>query len=281
MFKFFKKIAGVLAGKLKRVFSKPLSEETLEELEEILYEADLGSTCVSECIERIRKTKKASIEEMRAWAHEVLSVPPKVTPEEKGSPHVILMVGINGSGKTTTCAKLALHYKRQGKKVLLAAGDTFRAAAVEQLEIWAERTGVEIVKGRHGGDPSAVLFDAVAKAKAGGYDMVIADTAGRLESKSDLMKELEKMRRVAAPQETILVIDATLGQSAVEQAKIFNASAPLTGIALTKMDGSSKGGVVLAIYREMGIPIQWVGIGEGDKDLHPFAIDSYLDDLLG
>ena len=204
-----------------------------------------------------------------------------------GKPHVILLVGVNGSGKTTTLAKLASHYLRQGKKVLVAAGDTFRAAAVEQLETWAKRVGVDLIKSQPNSDPSGVAFDAMAAAKARNVDIVLIDTAGRLQTKTDLMQELAKVRRVcqkqmaSAPHETLLVIDATIGQNGVDQAKTFHQFTPITGIVLTKLDGSAKGGIAIAIQKELQIPIQWVGTGEGAEDLEPFDPESYVDALLG
>ena len=270
-----------------------MNEETLEELERILYEADLGSVCVQEFVEHVREvhknneSSKASdyLDEMKSFAKEILSShTPTINHEDK--PHVILVVGTNGSGKTTSCAKLAKHYKDQGKKVLLAAADTFRAAAIDQLGIWADRIGVDIVKGQPGGDPSAVVYDAIDKAKHKGYDIVIADTAGRLESKTDLMKELEKIRRTSkkllenAPHETILVLDATTGQTAIEQTKIFNQFTPLTSLVLSKLDGSAKGGIILAIYRTLNVPVHWVGTGEKVEDFAPFDIDEYVNALF-
>ncbi len=297
MFKIFKKLktfGSSLGGKLRKLFSKPLSPESLEELEQLLYEADLGSKCVEECIARIdnhyRSNKNATTDDlikvMEEWAEEVLSAPPKVAACEQGAPHVILVVGINGSGKTTSCAKLAAYHKKQGKKVLLAAGDTFRAAAVEQLTHWANKIGVDIVKGKMGGDPSSVIYDALAKAKAGDYDIVICDTAGRLESKTDLMKELKKTFSVCEkllntpPSEIILTIDSTIGGSAVEQVKIFNTYTPLTGLILTKADGSARGGIVLAIFREFGIPVRYVGTGEGAADFKEFHVLEYVSTLF-
>ncbi|MDN3505336.1 MAG: signal recognition particle-docking protein FtsY [Rhabdochlamydiaceae bacterium] len=282
-----------LFGSLKSLFSKPINEETLEELERILYEADLGSICVEEFVEHVRKVHKNNdssksadyLNEMKSFAKGILS---SHTPtiDHEDSPHVILVVGTNGSGKTTSCAKLAKQYKDQGKKVLLAAADTFRAAAIDQLEIWADRIGVDIVKGQPGGDPSAVVYDAIDKAKHKGYDIVIADTAGRLESKIDLMKELEKIRRTSkklmdnAPHETILVLDATTGQTAIEQTKIFNQFTPLTSLVLSKLDGSAKGGIILAIYRTLNVPVHWVGTGEKVEDFAPFDVDEYVDALF-
>lgn len=300
MFSFFKnkfkKIKSNLVSKVKRLFSRPIDDETIEELEQILYEADLGSTCCEMFLSHIqafyKKNKSATAEdfllEMKKLSSEILSEPPKVKTNEPlpNEPKVILLVGINGSGKTTSTAKLAAKYTKEGKKVLLAAGDTFRAAAQEQLQLWADKLNLSIVKGSQGADPSSVIYDAIAKAKANGFDVVIADTAGRLESKTDLMKELEKIDRVCkklcstAPHETYLVLDSTIGQSANEQAKIFHSFTPLTGIILTKMDGSAKGGIILSIYQQMGIPICYVGLGETEADFEPFDKEQYLDALF-
>ncbi|MCK4935197.1 MAG: signal recognition particle-docking protein FtsY, partial [Simkaniaceae bacterium] len=206
--------------------------------------------------------------------------------EEPSSPKMILIVGVNGSGKTTSIAKLAYRFQKKKQKVLLAAGDTFRAAATEQLEIWAKRTKTEIVKGIPGGDPSSVIFDALTAAKARGLDLVLADTAGRLQSKTELMEELAKIKRVSdkvipgAPHEIYLVLDATTGQNAVDQAKIFNEFTPLTGLILTKLDGSAKGGVILSIYHQMGIPVKYIGVGEQMDDLVPFNVENYIEALF-
>ena len=199
---------------------------------------------------------------------------------------VILVVGVNGSGKTTSSAKLARLYQQKGEKVLLAAGDTYRAAAIEQLSLWAERLKIDCIKGMQGGDPSAILFDALTAAKARGHSVVIADTAGRLQSKQDLMQELSKIERVLkkvvpdAPHETFLVLDATTGQNAIDQAKVFHSFVPLTGLILTKLDGSAKGGIVLSIYHQMGIPIRYMGIGEKAEDFIPFNQDEYIEALF-
>jgi len=290
---FYQKIKITLSIKLKKLFSKPISEETLDELEQILYESDLGSTCAIECTERLKEFyysnkgagSEAYIAEMKAYADEILSKEP-MKETFIGSPHVILIVGINGAGKTTSIAKLAKLHKDKGKKVLVAAADTFRAAAVEQLTTWAEKIGVDIVKGKTGGDPSSVVYDAISKGRSGGYDIVIIDTAGRLETKTELMHELEKISRVSkkldegAPHETYLVVDATIGQVAIEQASIFNKYTKLTGLILTKLDGSAKGGIILSIYRNLQTPVKYVGLGEGMDDLKPFDKKAYLDELF-
>ncbi len=300
MLGFFKKIknaltktGSILGSRLKALFKSPLTEEAYENLEQILYEADIGSSVTEELIAGVKKflvrhpgaTPDEIIAQMEKQADEILSVPPKIVPRV-GYPHVILIVGINGSGKTTSIAKLAAFYKAEGKKVLVVAADTFRAGAIHQLEIWSERIGVEIVKALPGSDPSSVAFDALTAAKARGIDIVLVDTAGRLQNKTDLMQELEKIRRVStkvvdgAPHEVLLVLDATSGQNAVEQAKVFHQFTQLTGIILAKLDGSAKGGVVLPIYKELGVPIQWVGVGEKEGDLLPFEKKSYLSGLF-
>ncbi len=300
MLGFFKKIKSALfktgsflGSRLKALFSSPLSDEAYEKLEQILYEADIGSIVTQELIADVKNFLKRHpnskadeiIARMKEHADEILSAAPKIVPQQ-GSPHVILIVGINGSGKTTSIAKLAAHYKREGKKVLVAAADTFRAGAIDQLTLWSEKLGIEIVKAQPGSDPSSVAFDALTAASKRGLDIVLIDTAGRLQNKTDLMKELEKIRRTTAkvvphaPHEVLLVLDATTGQNAVEQAKIFNQFTPLTGIILTKLDGSAKGGVVLPIYKELGIPILWVGVGEKADDLIPFEKKSYLSGLF-
>ena len=197
-----------------------------------------------------------------------------------------MMVGVNGTGKTTTSGKLAALYSGEGRSVLLCAADTFRAAAIEQLEVWAERSGVQIVKTRQGGDPSAALFDALTAAKARQTGVCIVDTAGRLHTKSDLMQELDKMRRTAerlvpgAPHQTLLVMDATTGQNGMQQARLFTEAARVTGIVLTKLDGTAKGGIVVAIARELGLPVLYAGVGEKMEDILPFDPTSFVDSLL-
>jgi len=202
-------------------------------------------------------------------------------------PEVIMMVGVNGTGKTTTTGKLAAYFRAQGKSVLMCAADTFRAAAIEQLEIWGQRSGVEIIKTRQGGDPSAALFDALHAAKARNNDVLIVDTAGRLHTKNSLMAELDKMRRTTqriipdAPHEVLLVMDATTGQNGLQQARLFTESAGVTGIVLTKLDGTAKGGIAVAIARELNLPVRFVGVGEKIEDLLPFDSSAFVDSLLG
>ncbi len=287
MFSIFKKIKSALSktrdflgSKIKALFGKPWNEETFDQLEQILYQADIGTLVTQEFIDDLkvflRKNPEASSEEilarMRTYAQNILASPPKATPQT-GHPLVYLIVGINGSGKTTSIAKLANLLKSEGKKVLLAAADTFRAGAIDQLSLWADRLGVEIVKAQSGSENR-------------GADVVLVDTAGRLQNKTDLMKELEKIRRVCnkvipgSPHEIILVLDATIGQNAVDQAKVFHQFTPLTGILMAKLDGSAKGGVILPIYRELGVPIRWVGVGEQIDDLMPFNSVEYVSGLF-
>lgn len=307
MFKFLKdrfskikqalsRTRAAISGRISSLFKGSWDEETFEELERILYEADLGSACAIELVAEVKiflkKHQDASTEEILSFLHskslEMLEVPEKVSRKspKEGSPRVILVVGVNGSGKTTSIAKLAYLLKQEGQKVLLAAGDTFRAAAIDQLATWAERLDVPIIKSTPGGDPAAVAFDAVQSAVARGVDTVLIDTAGRLQNKKDLMQELEKVHRVIqkvvpeAPHETLLVLDATTGQNAVDQAEVFHSFTPLTGIVLAKLDGSAKGGIVLSIYKQFGIPVEWVGVGETIEDLIPFDKTAYAKALF-
>jgi fused signal recognition particle receptor len=300
MFGIFKKIKSALTktrsflgSKIKALFSSPLDKETLNQLEQILYQADIGTSVTQEFIddlkEFLRKNLNPTPDEilacMRNYAQALLNKAPK-TESKTGKPQIFLIVGINGSGKTTSIAKLAYLLKNEGKKVLLAAGDTFRAGAVDQLSLWADKIDVDIVKAQSGSDPSSVAFDALTAAKNRNMDVVLIDTAGRLQNKTDLMKELDKIRRVCnkvvpgSPHEIILVLDATIGQNAVEQARVFHQFTPLTGILMAKLDGSAKGGVILPIYRELGIPIRWVGIGEQIDDLTPFNSSDYVTELF-
>jgi fused signal recognition particle receptor len=276
-------------------FSKEIDRSTLDDLEGTLLGADLGTTTTHEVLAKLRdKADRKQIKDVaelkRLLKEELLtilelanrsSVHPAV-----GTPEVILVVGVNGTGKTTTIGKLAQVFRSQGKTVLLCAADTFRAAAIEQLEIWGQRTGTEVIHTKAGGDPSAVLFDALQAATARHTDYVIVDTAGRLHNKTNLMLELEKMRRTAqriipgAPHETLLVMDATTGQNGLQQARVFTESAGVTGIVLTKLDGTAKGGVVVAISRELGVPVRYVGVGEKVGDLLPFNPKDFVDSLF-
>lgn len=268
-----------------------VNEEFLEELMIVLLEADIGIRTAEKIIERVEtramdeKLKKFDeiseclIEVMAEMYEEAGACDDRVNEE---GPTVLLMVGVNGSGKTTTTAKLTKLYQEQGKKVVLAAADTFRAGAVDQLAMWAERLGVPCIKGRDGGDPSAVLVDACRYAVEAKADYLIGDTAGRLQNKANLMKELEKMKRVVgreiegAPHEVWLVIDATTGQNGISQAQVFLETTDVTGIILTKMDGTAKGGIVFAIRDQLGLPVKFIGLGEHPDDLRPFDLQSYL-----
>jgi len=276
-------------------FRKEIDAATLDDLEATLISADLGSGTTNQVLTAMRdkverkqigdttELKRVLKDELLAILNHAAESKPKVV---AAPPEVILVVGVNGVGKTTTIGKLAHTLRAQGKTVLLCAADTFRAAAIEQLEIWGERTGTEVIKTKPGGDPSAVLFDALQAAKARKTDYVIVDTAGRLHNKQHLMAELEKMHRTAqriipgAPHETLLVMDATTGQNGLQQAKVFTESAGVTGIVLTKLDGTAKGGVVVAISREMNLPVRYVGVGEKQQDLIPFNASDFVDSLF-
>jgi fused signal recognition particle receptor len=276
-------------------FSKEIDRNTLDELEATLISADLGSTTTHEVLGKLRekadrKQIKNGDELKRLLKEELLAIlnaaNTRLVQKVDGTPEVILVVGVNGTGKTTTIGKLAQVYRSQGKTVLMCAADTFRAAAIEQLEIWGQRTGTEVIRTKAGGDPAAVLYDALQAATARHTDFVIVDTAGRLHTKSNLMAELEKMRRTAqriipgAPHETLLVMDATTGQNGLQQARQFADSAGVTGIVLTKLDGTAKGGVVVAICRELGLPVRYVGVGEKAGDLLPFDSKDFVDSLF-
>jgi fused signal recognition particle receptor len=276
-------------------FGKEIDRATLDDLEAILLGADLGTSTTHEILEKLRakadyKQIKNVDELKRLLKEEILAILAAVDSQPvskvEGTPEVILVVGVNGTGKTTTIGKLAQVLRSDGKTVLLCAADTFRAAAIEQLEIWGQRTGTEVIRTQAGGDPSAVLYDALQAASSRHTDYVIVDTAGRLHTKTNLMAELEKMRRTAqriipgAPHETLLVMDATTGQNGLQQARQFTQSAGVTGIVLTKLDGTAKGGVVVAISREMGVPVRYVGVGEKIGDLLPFDPRDFVDSLF-
>ena len=271
-----------------------ISDEQLEDLESILIGADLGVEATLEMIERIREETRSqrfvtSHQVRRILRRELLSAlteseAPPATVSTR--PHVVLVVGVNGVGKTTTIGKLVHHHSLQGEKVLVCASDTFRAAAVEQLDIWAKRTGADIVKQASGADPAAVLFDAISASRARKMDLLIVDTAGRLHTKSNLMQELDKMKRIAgrevegAPHEVYLILDATTGQNGLVQARQFLSSVGVTGIIVAKLDGTAKGGIVVAIARELKIPIRFVGTGEKLDALVPFSAEAYVNSLL-
>lgn len=276
-------------------FSKEIDRNTLDDLEATLLSADLGSTTTKEVLgklrEKVDRKQIKNVEELkRLLKEELLAIlnSANIRPVQSvdGAPEVIMVVGVNGTGKTTTIGKLSQVFRSQGKTVLMCAADTFRAAAIEQLEIWGERTGTEVIRTKAGGDPSAVLFDALQAATSRRTDYVIVDTAGRLHTKTNLMAELEKMRRTAqriipgAPHETLLVMDATTGQNGLQQARQFTGPAGVTGIVLTKLDGTAKGGVVVAICRELGLPVRYVGVGEKAGDLLPFDPKDFVDSLF-
>ena len=269
-----------------------LDEEFLDDLEGVLLSGDLGFSTTEKVMKQIRTGmyigKVQSAEDVLPYMKSVLVEMLKVSQEnqiEVYNPEVILVVGVNGVGKTTTIGKLAGYYSRQGKKVLLAAADTFRAAASEQLTVWAERTGADIVKHAEGADPAAVAYDAVSAAVARGVDVVIV-TAGRLQTKINLMEELRKISRVIkkiipdAPHQTLLVLDATTGQNAISQAKKFGEVVPITGVALTKLDGTAKGGVIFSVREELHVPVTWIGVGESEDDLQPFNATEFVEALF-
>jgi len=271
--------------------SRKISHDDIEKLEEVLISADVGVETTIEIIEDL----KSKISKSELTGSDVLvlleSHLMEILGEESGievnnKPFVILIAGVNGSGKTTTVAKLAHYFKSRGKKIVLAAGDTFRAAAQDQLEIWAKRAGVEIVNSDPGADPASVIYDASQKAMVKNFDIMIADTAGRLHTKKNLMEELRKVHRVASkaiegsPHEVILVVDATTGQNGLTQAEIFCQAIPLTGIILVKLDSTAKGGIAVAIRRKLGIPIKFIGVGEKIDDLAPFVPKDYVKAML-
>ena len=274
--------------------TREVDEHTLADLEPLLLAADVGSATTAIVLENLRqRALRVGIEGgdelkrlLKAELQSVLDKVARPIAYPANPPEVIMMVGVNGTGKTTTSGKLAAHFTAQHRSVLLCAADTFRAAAIEQLEVWATRSNVQIIKTKQGGDPSAALYDACTAARARGSQVFIVDTAGRLHTKSDLMKELDKMRRTAeklipgAPHQTLLVMDATTGQNGLTQARLFTESARVTGIVLTKLDGTAKGGIVLAIATELGLPVVYAGTGEKIEDLIPFDSKSFIDSLI-
>ena len=288
------KTRDALAGNINSViksFTK-IDEELFEELEEILVLSDIGCVTAQQICDQLREeVKKEGIKEPQEIKKLLKKVIENMIESDcslnlSTTPSVILVIGVNGVGKTTTIGKLAARLKNDGKSVVLGAADTFRAAAMDQLEVWAQRAGVDVVKGKEGTDPASVVFDTIAHAKAKGTDVIICDTAGRLHNKKNLMDELAKIYRIIgrelpdANKETLLVLDATTGQNAVNQAREFKNVADITGIVLTKLDGTARGGVVLAIKNELEIPVKFVGVGEGIDDLQPFSAEDFSSGII-
>ncbi|MEO7734255.1 MAG: signal recognition particle-docking protein FtsY, partial [Kofleriaceae bacterium] len=288
------KTRGGFVARIGKLFGKKkIDAQTLDELEEVLFTADIGPRAADRIFQSVKSgLSKDELEDsekiwgrIRATSKAILSVEAPVLDLTSKKPFVLLVLGVNGVGKTTTIGKLAQKWSLEGKKVLLAAGDTYRAAATEQLEVWADRAKVPVVRGKQNGDPSSVIFDAIKKGVDEQFDIVICDTAGRLHSNTGLMDELKKLRRVAdkamtgAPHETWMVLDATTGQNAISQAKTFKADMEISGIVLTKLDGSSKGGVVLGICDELKVPVRFVGVGEKIGDLRPFDPAAFVEAL--
>ena len=284
-----------IVAKIEDVLKKtPVNEELFEQLEEILIEGDVGVKPSLELVEKLRKTAKeqriTDSEQLKQILKEeilkILATGDNKLKSSDRSPQVILVVGVNGVGKTTTIGKLAHFFKQQGKQVVLAAGDTFRAAAIDQLEIWGNKTGCQVIKHSEGSDPAAVAFDAVKAAVARKADVLIIDTAGRLHTKTNLMEELRKVKRVierelpGAPDEVLLVLDATTGQNALSQVEYFNKALDLTGLVLTKLDGTAKGGVIIGIKSSYQIPIKFIGVGEKMDDLRPFEPQEFVEALF-
>ena len=288
------KTKSAIVGKIDNLFKHfvRIDEDLFEELEELLITADIGINTTEELLDNLREwikdtrtkdpeaVKAKLFEDLRALVgeHEPLKLDTK--------PSVILVIGVNGVGKTTSIGKISYELKRQGKKVVVAAADTFRAAAAEQLSVWCDRAGVDIIKQNAGADPAAVVFDAISATKSRGADVLIVDTAGRLHNKKNLMDELAKINRVisrelpTSSRETLLVLDATTGQNAVSQAKEFKGSADITGLVLTKLDGTAKGGIVLSIKEELGIPVKFIGVGEQIEDMKPFSPEEFAEALF-
>ena len=290
------KSSGRLADGIGAIFTKrKLDDAALEELEELLIAADLGVETAARLTREVAKTRfdrEVDPEEVRATLAEAIAGilapvarPLEISPGHR--PHVVLVIGVNGTGKTTTIGKLAKQMRDDGKQVVLAACDTFRAAAIEQLQIWGERSGCDVVAGRPGADPAGLAYDALVKARELGADVLLIDTAGRLHNKAELMAELDKIRRVLrkldehAPQDCVLVLDATVGQNAHAQVETFGQLVAVTGLVVTKLDGSAKGGVLVALAERFGLPVHAIGVGEGIDDLRPFEADDYARALLG
>jgi fused signal recognition particle receptor len=267
---------------------RPVDVDTIDTLEEILIMADVGVAATARIVEAVKRQTQTGRTLREAVKDEIRSIFAGVQgPAPNGhTPHVVLIVGVNGTGKTTTVGKLAQLLKMSGKQPLVCAADTFRAAAVEQLEIWTRRAGVDLIRARDGADPAAVVFDAITSGKAKGRDPILVDTAGRLHTRVNLMNELDKIRRIAArevegaPHEVLLVLDATVGQNGLVQAREFMSVAGVNGVVLTKLDGTAKGGIAVAIACELKLPIRYVGVGETIDDLIPFSVDEYIDALF-
>jgi fused signal recognition particle receptor len=282
------KIDQLMAGR------KRIDEDLLAELEEILITSDIGVKTTQELLDNVTaKVRSKELEDadllkkhLQEQIFQILSQQEKPINLEAARPFIIMVIGVNGTGKTTTLGKMAQKFKTQGKAVLLVAADTFRAAAIEQLEIWGQRAGCEVIKQKSGSDPSAVVFDALRAAKSRGSDVILVDTAGRLHTKINLMEELKKVKRImdrempGAPHEILLVLDATTGQNAITQAKMFNQALGVTGIALTKLDGTAKGGILIAISDELKIPLRYIGIGEKVEDLREFNARDFVEALF-
>ncbi|MBR3421250.1 MAG: signal recognition particle-docking protein FtsY [Ruminococcus sp.] len=289
-----KKTKDSFIGGLQKVFNSftKIDEEFFEQLEEQMIMSDIGVDTSVEICERVRKkVKERGITDPQQIMELIYEVISEIMGDDTGldltkSPAVIMVIGVNGAGKTTTIGKMCHQFKSEGKKVLVAAADTFRAAAIDQLQVWTERAGVDIVKHAEGSDPGAVVYDALEAAKARGCDVVVIDTAGRLHNKKNLMEELKKINRIIdskaadSSREVLLVLDATTGQNAVSQAKLFSETAPITGIVLTKLDGTAKGGIVISIKNELGIPVKLIGVGEKIDDLQPFDSRMFVDALF-
>ncbi len=287
---------GSLKKKLTAVFSSRKSrEEILEEVEELLILSDISVELVEKILGRVRKNSKLSYEKedfflaLRDEIKGIFAAPrPPLEAEATAvdGKNIIMLVGINGSGKTTTAAKLSFYYKRQGKKVLLSAADTFRAAGSSQLSLWGERLDIPVIGGDRGADPGSVVYNSLSSLMTKDYDVLVIDTAGRVQTRENLMKELEKLTKVikkfvpAGPSDTLLIIDATMGQNTLDQAKKFKTFSGITGMILAKVDGTAKGGTVINIIDEMGIPVKFIGTGETESDLAPFSVDEFIDSLL-
>lgn len=286
------KTKSAMFGGIANIFKRGIDEDTFDELEELLICADVGYESTEMILDRLReRIKEEKIKEpedaTRALKEILVDMIGENTPLNlETTPSVILVIGVNGVGKTTSIGKIAAQYKAAGKKVLLAAADTFRAGAIDQLQVWADRAGVELIKQSEGSDPAAVVFDAAAAAKKRGSDILIVDTAGRLHNKKNLMAELAKINRVLdrelpdCSRENLLVLDSTTGQNAVNQAKEFSQTADLTGLILTKLDGTAKGGIVFSIRNVLGIPVKFIGVGEKIDDLQPFEAKDFVDALF-